>query len=296
ILERLHDGRLWHLPASASATNDIHHSPTRPSFDVEPTSFDINHSEGLSVRPSMDRAVTAALSTPHDAVLAEIYGRPSTLSPLKTDVGSHAQGPRIFSPSFAGLQSAASSPDHSPEPVYDPFTGGLAGVIVPPRPERDREPSNAPLDQVKDELWAHLARIRELQSEIAGMHVQMEGIGLGEEWEDPDAAAEHGKAARDAEFTQLTESFKTRRTAIDGIMDKLGDLSKSLTTFHALPTPAMDFTTTRSTTKESTGTTISPDLRGPTRSTTAASNVNAAVLPESPVSIELESPLDVRRA
>ncbi|KAH9951042.1 hypothetical protein B0H21DRAFT_685694 [Amylocystis lapponica] len=276
----------------------------------------------------MDRAVTAALSTPHDAVLAEIYGRPSTLSPLKTDVGSHAQGPRILSsagsldrtvsPSFAGLQSAASSPDHSPEPVYDPFTGGLAGVIVPPRPERDREPSNAPLDQVKDELWAHLARIRELQSEIAGMHVQMEGIGLGEvrgtkraagvgrvhsdtihateEWEDPDAAAEHGKAARDAEFTQLTESFKTRRTAIDGIMDKLGDLSKSLTTFHALPTPAMDFTTTRSTTKESTGTTISPDLRGPTRSTTAASNVNAAVLPESPVSIELESPLDVRRA
>ena len=97
--------------------------------------------------------------------------------------------------------------------------------------------SDADFDHTRDELWAHLARIRELQSEIAGMHLQMEGIGSSdarsarraagatrrptEEWDDPGEAEEQRKAARDAEFATLAETFRGRRVAIDGIMNKV---------------------------------------------------------------------------
>lgn len=116
-------------------------------------------------------------------------------------------------------------------------------------PKKDiRDVAASPLDQRRDELWSGLATIRELQSEVASMHVQMEGIGLNdarggkrvagvasrvhtdtipvaEEWEEPDGAAdaveEQRKRARDAEFTNLTETFKGRREAIDAIMNKV---------------------------------------------------------------------------
>ncbi|OBZ78682.1 hypothetical protein A0H81_00814 [Grifola frondosa] len=71
----------------------------------------------------------------------------------------------------------------------------------------------------------------------------MEGIGLGdsrgskrtpgavgrvhsdtirgaEEWEEPEGAEGQQKKARDAEFTNLAETFQGRRSAIDGIMNK----------------------------------------------------------------------------
>lgn len=99
-------------------------------------------------------------------------------------------------------------------------------------------------DQAKDDLWSHLARIRDLQCEIAGMHVNMEGIGsseggrggqkrsapattarmhtdtigVGDEWVDAEQEAQAREKARDAEFTKLAESFEGRRTAIDDIM------------------------------------------------------------------------------
>ncbi|KAI0931853.1 hypothetical protein AcW2_000638 [Taiwanofungus camphoratus] len=292
------------LPSRSNARKVSHtalqHSASAPS--QTPLRNDVD--QASTTRPSMERAVTAALSTPHDAVLAELHGHNLGVNTAtKTDTPPEAQklnlvasatslehSEQTASPSAQAIRSAASSPTSAQEPLYDPYSGNLVGVMMSPT-TTDRHPGpdypGTQFDRTKDELWSHLTRIRELQNEIAGMHVQMEGIGAGEargakrpaagvgrvhsdtihageDWEDPGEAEEQRKAARDLEFANLAESFKGRRAAIDGIMSKLDDLSKSLTTFHALPTPVMDFTNSRSNTKDSVGT--SPDLNSPTAS------------------------------
>ncbi|KAH9837021.1 uncharacterized protein C8Q71DRAFT_907077 [Rhodofomes roseus] len=245
--------------------------------------------ETLNARPSLERTVTAPLSTPHDAVLSELLGQRESASQesaapvdgpdsrqalpkisIDGTTSSFYRSERTATPSQgAGLRSTSASPNSAHEPIYDPFTGALAGFMTPPAQDHEgsQAMSGADFDHTRDELWVHLSRIRELQSEIAGMHLQMEGIGSSdarsarraagatrratEEWDDPGEAEEQRKAARDAEFATLAETFKGRRAAIDGIMNKLDDLSQALTTFHALPTPVMEFANSRGNTKDS---------------------------------------------
>ncbi|KAI0639668.1 hypothetical protein C8Q77DRAFT_1152630 [Trametes polyzona] len=304
---------------------------------------------------------TAALATPHDAALADLQGprttqlspspqpRPADLSASASaravtapklsaipSVGSHERSERTPSPSPGGARSTASSPGTTQEALYDPFSGSLVGVMVPRKHDkdhdRDRDAAAEQFEQTREELWSRLASIRELQSAVASMHVQMEGTGLndvrsakraagvagrvhsdtihvGDDWDEPDGAAdaaeERLKRARDAEFNDLTETFKGRRKAIDDIMGKLGELSEALTTFHALPTPTMDFTTSRNNTKDSMP--MSPDLAASPVASTAASpspefsaaipkfvfsevDKNEGVIHESPISAPGEVP------
>ncbi|KAI0830575.1 hypothetical protein BC628DRAFT_1416115 [Trametes gibbosa] len=284
--------------------------PTRASLHPHPV-----------VHPLAGRGpVTAALATPHDAVLAGLQG-PRSLSeppPLPSpqprgadasrtapklsvipSVGSPERSERTASPSPGGPRSTTSSPGTAQEALYDPFSGSLVGVMVPRKSDREQERDAAAehFEQTRDELWTRLASIRELQSAVASMHVQMEGTGLNdmrnakraagvagrvhsdtihvdEDWDAPDsramdAAEEERKRARDAEFNDMAETFKGRRKAIDDIMGKLGELSEALTTFHALPTPTMDFSTSRNNTKDSMP--VSPDLLASPVASTAAS-------------------------
>ncbi|KIP12527.1 hypothetical protein PHLGIDRAFT_113609, partial [Phlebiopsis gigantea 11061_1 CR5-6] len=156
-------------------------------------------------------------------------------------------------------------------PVYDPSTGTLAFVLPPGTPPPPPPPcaDEGGFAQSKDELWARLGRIRGLQSEIAGMHVQMEGIGAGDalkkaqhartptepahedDWPDLAQEEEEKRRERDLDFAHLAQAFQGRRAAIESIMDKLDELSTSLTAFHALPTPTMEFVTSRNNTKDS---------------------------------------------
>lgn len=204
----------------------------------------------FSPRPVIDRAITAAISTPHDAVLAELQGQRQDLNtsakidanssvlPTIPSLGSLERGPGAPSPS-QGLRSAAATPNGSPEPIYDPFTGTLA-YVLPAQSPNDVDSSH--FEQAKDELWSQLGRIRELQSEIAVMHVQMEGVGqsdsrpkkgqgrthsdtiVGEEWPDPEQIEQEQKKARDAEFESLAKAFEGRHTAIGKIMNKARSL------------------------------------------------------------------------
>lgn len=221
-----------------------------------------------SARPGLERAVTAALATPHDAVLAELQGRTPRVGP------SQLLGPAVTTPNHAqdagpspATQTSPPTSDGSPEPVYDPFSGGLAYVLPPRTPPDDGDAPAGTFEQSKDELWAQLGRIRELQSEIAVMHAHMEGIADGRvlkrahtrtpteniltgEWPDPAEEEEDKQRERDSEFANLTQAFAGRHDSIGNIMNKLGDLSQALTTFHALPTPTMEFAT-RNNTKDS---------------------------------------------
>ncbi|CDO73482.1 hypothetical protein BN946_scf185013.g117 [Trametes cinnabarina] len=263
--------------------------------------------------------VTRALATPHDAVLAELQSpRSAAAQPaavadsqkmapklsLSPSGGSQERSERPASPSLGGARSAASSPGTAQEALYDPFSGALVGVMVPKKSNKDHEhdPLAAQFDQTREEVWSRLASIRELQSAVASMHVQMEGTGtndhrgtkraagvpgrvhsdtihVDDDWDEPDGAADAGeeqrKRARDAEFNDLSETFRGRRKAIDDIMDKLGELSGALSAFHALPTPTMELNTnSRCNTKDSMP--LSPDL------TLAASPIASTAVSPSP--------------
>ncbi|KAI0361343.1 hypothetical protein OH77DRAFT_1544956 [Trametes cingulata] len=288
-------------PAVHAARASLHPDSARPSDAARPPG-----------PPAGGGPVTAALATPHDAVLAELQGprsvqpQPKGADTLRNaqnlsaipSVGSHERSDRPASPSLAGPRSTASSPGTTQEALFDPFSGSLVGVMIPRKQDRDneRDAVASQFEQTREELWARLASIRELQSAVASMHVQMEGTGVsdlrstkraagvagrvhsdtihvGDNWDEPDGAAEAAeeqrKRARDAEFSDLAETFKGRRKAIDDIMGKLGELSDALTTFHALPTPTMDFATSRNNTKDSVP--MSPDVATSPIPSTAAS-------------------------
>ena len=196
-----------------------------------------------STKPGAERAVTAALSTPHDAVLAELQGRTPKVGSSQLS-GPAVTGPSPGSPERAqdtGTTPAQTSPptsDTSPEPVYDPFSGGLAYILPPRSPPEGGDAGG--FEQSKDELWSQLGRIRELQSEIAVMHVQMEGLGAGdgrvpkkahtrtptdnilsEGWPDPMEEEEDKNRERDAEFASLAQAFEGRHASINNIMNKV---------------------------------------------------------------------------
>ncbi|KAI0068113.1 hypothetical protein BV25DRAFT_1986942 [Artomyces pyxidatus] len=189
------------------------------------------------------RAFTAALNTPHDAVLAE----------LQDHHPGHDPSARIDPPA-----SPSSLPPAPPQPetLYDPFTGAQMGQISPLQESARQE-----------DLWVHLARIRELQAAVAGMHVTMEGIGMGDlairgagvrsrsgvgerledehdrvDEDDDEEGEEARRVQRDKEFDQSEQRFLGRKEEIDRIMEKLSALSDALATFHALDTPTVDFT------------------------------------------------------
>ncbi|KAF8260745.1 hypothetical protein EI94DRAFT_878223 [Lactarius quietus] len=228
---------------------------------------------------------TAALSTPHDAVLEDLQGHhPGHDPPTHIDPTPSA--------SVLGMQSldtlpaaaseapgsAVSSSSPPPESFYDPFTGGLVGVLA----------RTSSAKQSGEELWAHLARIRALQAEVAGLHVTMEGIGLGEpavprlrsttpravgerltDGEDSDGnGGSEVEERRALEFERAERRFDGRREEIEQIMTKLDELSLALAAFHALDTPGVNFTAASRSTTMSTGaprarhsTLRHPDLR-----------------------------------
>ncbi|KAI0348358.1 hypothetical protein BDW22DRAFT_1319673 [Trametopsis cervina] len=274
---------------------------SQASQETENLNTERDSTNKAAPRPLIDRAITAAISTPHDALLAELHGqRPdvTTSAKLDTDFSALSVIPSLGSlerPAASPGRSNTASPAGSPEPLYDPVTGALA-YIVPSAHDAD----SSPFEQAKDELWSQLGRIRELQSEVAIMHTNMEGIGagnsrkpkrsatrthsdtiVGEDWPDPAEVEQEQSKARDVEFASLSQVFEGRHAAIGKIMDKLDELSKSLTSFHALPTPAMIYTS-RNNTKD-TGTIYSipsPTLTSPASPGTLSPNGGSPTVPQ----------------
>ncbi|ETW87001.1 hypothetical protein HETIRDRAFT_166524 [Heterobasidion irregulare TC 32-1] len=210
------------------------------------------------------RAFTAALSTPHDSVLSELQGQGPDHDPgARLDATPAPTSVTGMSSDTLPRTDGLSSPLDT---LYDPFTGAPLGVLSLVSSAPDETQNKNVGIGAKEELWTHLARIRSLQAEIAGMHVTMEGIGVGlgkpsgsrgaagrrgggTERLDGDGAEEgaegiegEGEEAgerrlqeREDEFEKSEEKFEIRKAEIDGIMHK------ALTTFHALEPPTVDF-------------------------------------------------------
>ncbi|ESK90910.1 hypothetical protein Moror_16411 [Moniliophthora roreri MCA 2997] len=117
--------------------------------------------------------LAASLSTPHDVLLASISGR-------QNEQLNHTGDATLHKSTSSPILEAASSPvSHGLDTVIDPFTGNVLGKLVPPDPNSTTEPMPSGDEFNKnEELWSHLSRVLDLQSEIAQLHMDMEGIGI----------------------------------------------------------------------------------------------------------------------
>lgn len=191
-----------------------------------------------TLRPSLDRGVTTAVSTPHDTVLAELFSQKPAQAAGRPDPKMHEAALRMDEPETIRYRSR--SPSRTA--LHDPFAGSLIGLSVQDEGDHvhnDRAGSGAK----REDLWSHMANIREIQTQLASMHVGMENIGLGhrtkalsvervhstvpsegEKWEDAvegeDEEAKE-KDAREQEFTKLANKFHGRKEATENIMSKV---------------------------------------------------------------------------
>ena len=243
-------------------------TPQKP-LDLEPshTSSKIPHIPNVLVTDDVppesipveagSEPVVAAVPNPHDAAVDEVYAKLLQAEHLS----STAHPPRPTDP----LTETAPPRIPSPEPLFDPATGELRGFF-----EAAAGSGSGEREHPSDEVWTHLARIRQIQSEIATMHRRMEGIGdesgtIGVEVDndvDVDTVPtqeEEEAVNRAKEFDRLPGRFKGRSDNIDSMMAKvrvisvssasstlsmssqLNDLSQAVTSFHALQPPPLCF-------------------------------------------------------
>ncbi|KIY45182.1 hypothetical protein FISHEDRAFT_76856 [Fistulina hepatica ATCC 64428] len=238
---------------------------------------------GLKHEPALSAPVT--LVTPHDTALAGILTR------LKRDEETAAE---------TGVPT-----DFTSSELYDPYDGSVLGRGEPVDPTEAH--------QRHEELWAHLSRVLALQTDIARMHTEMEGVGAktdtslkphllsakrgramssgtvdddtvdedeGVGMDDDEAAMNR---AHEAEFAKLAGQFEGRKEAIDGIMSKLDELSKALTGFHALQAPNIDFSLPREDTPCS----------GPTLKIPLSADIRPRSSPLASSALSVDSPLPV---
>jgi hypothetical protein len=189
------------------------------------------------------KVFTAALNTPHDAVLAELQGQApghdlsarTDATPSTSALGMQSIDTLPIAPSDAP-GSIATSTSPPLESLLDPFTGVAVGLLSP-------IPCGNNANGSSEELWAHLTRIRSLQADVARLHLTMEGIGLGdsvtphmrstapravgerlEDDENSDAGDGGGFEAekrRAREFERSEKGFDRRKEEIEQIMAKV---------------------------------------------------------------------------
>jgi len=147
------------------------------------------HMVGNDLRPTIandseleDNPPVLKFLSPHDDVLARMHGEPSlvgnedvSLRDRDTQTADHS--------SPAGSYSTTNNlpGNHKKEVLYDPFDGTPLGLLVPTtsqdhlqnRPDSKKRGT----ESENKEQWVHLSRVLDLQSEIAKMHLDMEGIG-----------------------------------------------------------------------------------------------------------------------
>lgn len=147
--------------------------------------------------------------TPHDAIVKSIN---QAISEVQL-VDSSGNG--FSDPTSPEPPKTRSRPL---ETAFDPFSGQSIGNYA-----------TGEFEESEDDLWTHLTRIRDLQSEIAMMHSRMESLGGTERTRRTEQSAdeeavnveEEAKAAKAAEFAELADRFNGKKDAIDAIMVKV---------------------------------------------------------------------------
>ncbi|KAJ3844955.1 hypothetical protein EV361DRAFT_392868 [Lentinula raphanica] len=225
--------------------------------------------------------LATGLHTLHDEALGELYSKPTEQTvPLEEDTSKAATSP--------ALPHSSASPRNQEvfEVVRDPFSGQTIGALGLPDANLNPE-AHVPLSDAathNEEIWSRLSAVLELQSQIAALHLEMEGIGgKGDQGKGkgkssreynihkrPPVRAASGTAdlldldhdegvgvgededeeqrkdrEREEDFARLADQFEGRKEGVNNIMLKLEELSKELTGFHALQAPNIQYPSSR---------------------------------------------------
>lgn len=182
-------------------------APNAPQGNGSPTGGRNDDAKGDASSP-LDPSILPGVSlSPHDAAVEEVVAKMQDLKEA-----SSPEDAQIVSPETGGTQSL-------PKNIYDPFDGQTIGLVHPGR-----------VGKAETEIWDHLAQVRDLQSEIARMHAQMEGLGdadntaANRQTASDDQglnADEEAKVAQSAEFARLSDRFNERKEAVETIMLKV---------------------------------------------------------------------------
>jgi hypothetical protein len=186
-----------------------------PPIQTSGLNVNANNNRKTDSSPSTARQHTGIFTSPHDVIVEDLVGRLYELKAAASgDDESDGVGGRPPSDERTHMN------DELPKNIYDPYDGQSIGLLLPRNDARSSETS----------LWTHLAQVRDLQSEIARMHAQMEGLGDSERGvgspeqatgEEPLNMEEEAKAVQTAEFSKLSERFNERKKAIEAIMLKV---------------------------------------------------------------------------
>ncbi|KAF8342263.1 uncharacterized protein EI90DRAFT_3116183 [Cantharellus anzutake] len=152
-----------------------------------------------------------------------------------------------------------------PEDIFDPASGHLVGLLRNAVPLDEGESSTTSRkrhDTSSDKMWAQMAKIRSIQSEIAKMHASLDTAGIVvDSIKDRKGTASSAASMRSANLTDpgmgffgrnrsmseapppqvSDDEFARRKENVGEIMKKLKVLSEAVTTLHAQPPPPLDF-------------------------------------------------------
>ena len=193
-----------------------------------------------TLRRSLERGITTAVSTPHDAVLAELFSHRPDAGVDRTEAA-----PEVSEATSRREEAETGNRPRSPSrtPLHDPFAGSLIGLSIHDDGLDQTYNDRSQFEARKEDLWSHMGNIRSIQTQIANMHVGMESFGLGhqtvqlsvermhstaasegEKWEDAVEGEEEEvkeKEVREQEFAKLADKFHGRKEATENIMTKV---------------------------------------------------------------------------
>ncbi|KAG6890011.1 hypothetical protein C0995_012971 [Termitomyces sp. Mi166 len=166
------------------ASKDRDKANDTPSFELMNT----NTTDGPDESLRISHRTPTGFASPHDAILARMRGQPQV---EPADDGLLRQENPVLKKEEKNavldeMRSTPQDPIAEKELVYDPFEGTPIGLLIntPFDPTQQTETiSTAGPSRVGDgklEQWEHLARVLDLQSELARIHFEMEGVGIGD--------------------------------------------------------------------------------------------------------------------
>ncbi|KAF9502367.1 hypothetical protein BDN71DRAFT_34341 [Pleurotus eryngii] len=151
-------------------TNDAQEATAGKGNGLEVTSTTIDDPIVDDDEKYRKRATTTSISTPHDAVLAELQSSHQNidLSARIEEQGLHELMVGLDAPFH---DSEYVQRTYMPDQIQDPFTGAPLGLLA-----AGSESKTNLFSLRHQDMWTHLSKVLELQGEIAKLHIDMEGI------------------------------------------------------------------------------------------------------------------------
>ncbi|KAJ1311541.1 hypothetical protein OPQ81_010025 [Rhizoctonia solani] len=148
-------------------------------FSKSHRSFTRGEEEGLLGRASHELTIRSGASlTPTSPVLPPSPQPTGPLTPVRHSYYHRGNTPASIPENSIASGVTVTGANMEPTLINDPYTGEPKARLVPDHPAPFSLFEGCSTDMATQEkFWSHVSRIRELQSEVARMHIAMESIG-----------------------------------------------------------------------------------------------------------------------